>query len=336
MRGLLICLGLLFALGGGAAAQQSKSEVLAEVDGKPITDAEVEQALGRQLQSLQEQIYSMKRDKVRAMIAERLLAEEAAKRAISVPDLLNTEVTSKLPETTEQDVDKFYQQNRNRLQGKDEAAARPQARAMLRAEQAAKAREAYVETLRGRAKVVVYLKEPAAVRAQVPLSGGIARGPENALVTIVEFTDFHCPFCRRVRPTIAELFAKFGDKLRYVHYDFPIAQLHPQAPRAHVAARCANDQGKFWSYHDELFAGPARSDNEQLETYAEEAKLDVAAFDQCLDSKKHEADVQKNIEAGKALGVNATPTFFINGRMVVGAKPLSAFVGIVEEELARK
>jgi DSBA-like thioredoxin domain len=136
--------------------------------------------------------------------------------------------------------------------------------------------------------------------------------------------------------TVTALLAKFGDRVKHVHRDFPIARLHPEAPRAHVAARCANEQGKFWAYHDKVFAGQARSSAEQLKTYAREVGLDAAAFEQCLGSNKYEAIVQKDIEDGSRLGVTGTPTFFINGRPLVGAQPLAKFVEIIEDELARK
>jgi len=176
-----------------------------------------------------------------------------------------------------------------------------------------------VQALHAQAQVVVHLKPPPPFRAQVTADGAPFQGAANTLVTIVEFTDFHCPFCQRVQPTPAEVLQKYGHKVRLVFGDFPIASLRPEAPRAHVAARCAEEQGKFWAYHDKLFAVPARSTPEQLKAYAQDVGLDLIAFPGCLNSKKHEAAVQKDIEMGNRLGVTGTPTFFINGQPLVGA-----------------
>ena len=128
--------------------------------------------------------------------------------------------------------------------------------------------------------------------------------------------------------------SRYGDKVKVVHRDFPIDQLHPQARKGHEAARCANDQGKFWAYHDVLYAkAPAKP--EQLKAIAQEVGLDLPAFDQCLASGKHQLEVLKDVDEGTRLGVSGTPTFVINGRLVSGAQPLESFARVIEDELAR-
>jgi protein-disulfide isomerase len=331
---LLAGFALALAVVCDGTAQELKREILAEIDGTAITAEEVDKAIGLPLQRLQEQIYSMRRQALRGMITNRLVAAEAAKGGISVQQLLDAEVTPQIGVVTEQEVETFYQANKTRFARQDEAQGREQARAMLQAQRRTKALEAYVQTLEARANVVVHLQAPPVVRVEVPVNGGIVRGGDQAPVTLVEFTDFHCPFCKRAAPIVEELVAKFGDRVRHVHRDFPIARLHPEAPRVHVAARCADEQGKFWAYHDKVFAGPAQSSPEQLKTYAHDIGLDVAAFEQCLSGSKHEADVQQDIEEGSRLGVTGTPTFFINGRPLVGAQPIGKFVELIEEELS--
>jgi protein-disulfide isomerase len=193
----------------------------------------------------------------------------------------------------------------------------------------------YVQTLESQANVVVHLQAPPVIRVEVPVKGGIARGGEQAPVTIVEFTDFHCPFCKRVLPTLTQLESQYGEKVKVVFRDFPLDRLHPQASKAHEAARCADEQGQFWAYHDQLYAHAPKASPEQLTGYAREVGLDVAAFEQCLSSERHQAAVQQDIAEGTRLSVTGTPTFFVNGRLLVGAQPLAAFVDVIEEELAR-
>jgi len=327
--------GVLVTVGLPAGAQApAPGEPLAEVDGVAITTEEVETALAAQLTKLEEQIYQMKRQKVEALINERLLAREAAKRGISVPALLDAEVTSKVGLVTEQEIEQFYQANKGRLQG-DEGQVREQIRAHLQNQKLQATREAFLRSLRSQAKVVVHLKAPPVFRAQVAADGAPFKGSATAPVTIVEFSDFHCPFCKRVQPTLAQLVSKYDGKVKLVHRDFPIDQLHPAARKAHEAARCANDQGKFWAYHDKLYENAPKASPEQLKAYAKEVGLDLAAFEQCVSSGKYQAAVQKDNDEGTRAGVTGTPAFFINGRLLSGAQPLESFVSLIEEELAR-
>ncbi len=129
--------------------------------------------------------------------------------------------------------------------------------------------------------------------------------------------------------------AKYAGKVKLVYRDFPIDQLHPQARRAHEAARCANDQGKFWPYHDRLYANAPKGSPEELKAYAQEVGLNLPAFEQCFNSRKYQAAVQQDEDAGVRAGVTGTPAFFINGRLLSGAQPLESFARLIDEELAR-
>jgi protein-disulfide isomerase len=326
----LFSLGLLMTA-SHIAAPCAAGNPLAEVDGEAILAEEVDRALGDQLVKLNEQIYNLKRQQVEAVIAERLLAKEAARRGISLPELLDAEVTAKVGLVTEKAIEEFYQANKSRLKG-EEATLRDRIRAHLQSQNLAAQREIFVQRLRSQAKVTVFLQPPPIAR--VPVAVGLApfKGPADAPVTIVEFTDFHCPFCKRVLPTVAQLLARYGEKARLVYKDYPIDSLHPQARRAHEAARCAGEQGKFWAYHDVLFAS-APIPPEQLKARAQDVGLDLDAFDKCLSGGKYRAAVDSDIAEGKRAGVTGTPTFFVNGRPISGAQPLEAFVRVIDEEL---
>jgi protein-disulfide isomerase len=140
---------------------------------------------------------------------------------------------------------------------------------------------------------------------------------------------------RWVLPTLTQLESQYGDKVKLVFRDYPIDNLHLGARKAHEAAWCAHDQGKFWAYHDLVFANAPKASSEQLNTYAQEVGLDMPAFEQRVNSGAHQAMVQRDVEEGTRVGVTGTPAFFINGRLVSGAQPLESFVRVIEEELVR-
>jgi protein-disulfide isomerase len=151
----------------------------------------------------------------------------------------------------------------------------------------------------------------------------------------VEFSDFQCPYCKAATATIAQVAPRYRDRVRWVFRDFPIANLHPDAPLAHEAARCAAEQDKFWAYHDVLFEEAPSLAPARLGQYATRVGLDPAAFAACLDSHRHRAAVERDIDAGRHLGVSGTPTFFVNGRPLVGNPSPGAFEALIEQELAR-
>jgi len=335
MRLSLGALALLLALIVPAAAETpARSEPLAEVHGEAITADEVEAAIGAPLRKLEAQIYALKRRKLEALITERLLAREAARRGISVQALLEAEVAARVEPVSEQEIETAYRALKDQLVG-DEATKKNLVRARLSADKLAARRRTFLESLRSQAHVVIHLEAPPVSRAEVTADGAPAKGPAAAPVTVVEFQDFHCPFCKRVQPTLEQLVTRYGERVRLVYRDFPIDQLHPQARKAHEAARCAHDQGKFWAYHDLLYAKAPRAEPEALTTYARAAGLDVRVFERCLASGTHQAAVQRDVDDGIRAGVTGTPTFFINGRPLSGAQPLESFVRVIEEELAR-
>jgi protein-disulfide isomerase len=241
--GLVSVLILLALIAAGRNAAGRKS--LAKVNGEPISSAEIENLLAAQLTRLQEQIYTLKRQKLEEVINATVLTQEAAKRKISVSELLDAEVAAKVGLVTEQEVEQFYQENRFRLQG-EETTLRQQIKQHLESQKLSVRTQEFVQSLRSRADVVLNLKAPEVLRAQISAAGAPFKGEKKATVTIVKFEDFHCPFCKQVQPTLSELLSRYGDKVKIVHRDFPIDSIHPQARKAHEAARCAHEQGKFW------------------------------------------------------------------------------------------
>jgi protein-disulfide isomerase len=321
------------ALSGAAQAQER--DVLAVVNGVPITAAEVDAKLGASLAKLQEQIYTLQRAQLDAMIEERLLSAEAAKRGITLDALTQAEINARIQPVTTADASVFYEANKARLQGGTFAALQEQIKTHLTSQRLTARRQEFVASLRGNAVVSVLLEAPEPFRSEVPIAGAPVRGNPNAPVTIVEFSDFHCPYCRRAHPVIQQLLAKYGDRVRLVYKDMPLDNLHPDARAASEAGLCAAAQGKFWEFHDKLFATDPDSSPATLNRLAQEVGIDVAPFEACYKERRFKAQVEASVQDGSRLGVTGTPTFFINGRNVTGALPLESFAKVVDEELKR-
>jgi protein-disulfide isomerase len=165
----------------------------------------------------------------------------------------------------------------------------------------------------------------------VDITGRPYRGADNAPVTLVEFTDYECPYCKRhFQLTLDTLLALYGNKLKYVIRNFPVTSLHAHAQEAAEAAECALDQGKFWEYHDLLFRRSPALRTDSLKAYAAEVGLDVTAFTTCLDPRQKRSVVARDVKDGRHYGVSGTPTFFINGRILIGAQPVDAFRAYID------
>lgn len=162
-------------------------------------------------------------------------------------------------------------------------------------------------------------------------------GPADAPVTIVEYADFQCPYCvRHFEQTLPLLMERYGDQVRFVFKNFPLNSIHPDADSAAQAAECANEQGKFWEYHDLLFGGTLGLGQAAYEGYAEQLSLDVAALTACLDEGRYAEAVNADLQEGQQFGVSSTPTFFINGIALVGAYPFDTFASIIDYELGNQ
>lgn len=317
-----------------AAPPGESGEVVATVNGTAITTGELETALGARLASLEEQVFTLKREQLEAMIAERLLAAEAGRRGISVEALQEQEIVARVEPVTDADIDQFVKTNAARLPA-DTSALRPRIRAYLENERLETRRDAYVASLRSAAEVDVRLAPPKIYRASVGADGFPSRGPKDAKVTVVEFSDFHCPYCRAVQPTLNALLARYPNDVRLVYRHLPLDQLHPQARRASEASWCADRQGKFWAFHDALYAGGSDASPATLARIAGNAGLDAGVFEACLASGQAAAAVEKDVEEAGRHGLTGTPGFFVNGRPLTGNQPLEAFVAVVEQEIGQ-
>jgi protein-disulfide isomerase len=316
-----------------SAAKAPASAPVAVVAGDAITAAEFEELAATKLFAVRTQEYNQKRALLEDVIDKRLLEKEGKARGISADELLRVEVDAKVAAVTEAEQREYYEKNKARAGNTPEAEALKQIENGLRQQRMRERQLAYLKELRDKAGVRILLDPP---RVAVSLGDDPVKGPATAPITIVEFSDFQCPYCSRVNPTLKQVEDKYGDKLRVIFRDFPLVQIHKDASKAAEAGACANDQGKFWEMHDKLFADQSKLQVEGLkQTATQIAGLDAAAFNQCLDSGKYATEWQKDVEDGTSYGVTGTPAFFINGRLLSGAQPFEAFTTLIDEELAR-
>jgi protein-disulfide isomerase len=315
------------------SASSSAAEVVARIDGKPILGQELDKRVDRRLSRLRQEEYEIRSQALEEMIGERLLETEARTRGITTEGLLRDEVDQQVPEPDPKLVDQLYEQNKARFAGKTKDQVVAEVRKFLKDRARAERRADLQRRLRAKSKVEVALQAP---RTDMPVPAAAPLlGPNDAPVTIVQFTDYQCPYCHRAQATIDTVMSRYAGKVQLVHRDFPLDG-HPQAFPAARAARCAGEQGKFWDYYRSLMTAPGAMEDSDLRTRATTLKLDPAAFAACLSSDRNDAVIRESVEAGTRAGVTGTPAYFINGRMITGARPFEAFQEIIESELNRK
>jgi len=261
-------------------------------------------------------------------INDTLLVQEAHKRKITTNALLEAEVKPK--PVTEEQARLFYEQNKERVSG-DFAQTKDSILDYLQQAELRNAERAFVEKLRAAASVEVFLKAPESPVFSISTSDQPSLGDANAAVTIVAFTDYQCPSCASIHPSLERLVKENAGKVRLVTRDFPLSQ-HPEAFKAAEAAEAAREQGKYWEYIHVLLQNQSMLGVEKLKSFAVELGLDRARFDAALDSGKFAEVVQRDVDDGMKLGLKGTPSLFINGRRVT-AKSYEELKASVEAAL---
>jgi len=327
--GLSVGLALVL-VAGLAATGRSADDVVAVVDGTPIPAAVLDEMIEAQLLELRQREDQIRRAGLQELIAQVLLQREASARGVSVEELTRVEITEKTT-VAPAEAKAFYESNRARFGGLSEEEALQRIVEGLGRQRQRERRSAFARELRDTYPVEVRL-EP--FRVAVGPGDAPLRGNAAAPVTIVEFSDFQCPFCVRARPTVNRVREVYGDQVRFAFRHFPLA-FHEQAQKAGEATACAGDQDKFWEMHDLLWQSQGQLQPAALKEHATTLGLDADLFGQCLDSGRHSSVVADDATVGKQLGVSGTPAFFINGRPLTGAQPFEAFAEIIDDELAR-
>jgi len=327
----LLCLS--FCSVGSAAqtvGQSQQKDPLAIVGGQPIYEDDLTPFVQAQVFQLRLQEFDVKTKALDNLINQKLLEAAAKKIGIPAEKVLEQEVDAKVAEPSEAELKALYIVQKQQL-GRPFDELRPQLQQLLKKSKIQEAREDYYKQLREQAGVSIFLQKP---KVEVAYDPARLRGDPKARVVIVEFSDFQCPYCQSVEPTLKNLLAKYEGRVSLAYRDLPLRDIHPQAQLAAEASRCAVEQGKFWELHDLMFANQDKLDRPGLVGLAHELKLDEKQFDSCLGSGKYQAQIEEDRLLGMRAGVSGTPGFFINGNMLSGNLPQDSFEKIIEAELA--
>ncbi len=323
-----------------AQTKLDPSTPVAKVRGQVITAGQLDEKIKKEEKQLEqqylEQLYNLRKGALEAMIRKQIIEEKAKAANVSPEELVQREVAAKTPTPSDAEIQAIY--DRAKASGQQvpplDDNIKQQIVRYLQQQKGQEVYQSYVAGLEKDANVEILLPPYLPPKVDVAATGP-SKGPQNAPITIVEFSDFQCPFCARVEPTVAKLMQDYPDKIRLVYRDFPLPS-HGDAPKAAEAALCAGDQGKYWEMHNALFSNQEKLKVPDLKAQAKSLGLDPSKFDQCLDSGAKAKEVDANRAAGEEAGVSGTPAFFINGRMLSGAQPESAFKAIIDEELKGK
>jgi len=336
LLGAMALVGLCVFTPPAALGQEGEmSPYAAKIGDKVISWEELDREVAVELYKTRLRAHTLRKDALKRVLEELLLAREAERRGISVEEFLQQEVEAKATEVTPQEVKDYIEEMQ--LSGDVEQLQR-ELKDFLATRKKAELREKLVEQLMQAPDVVVNMPpEPDPPRMEVATEGAPILGPPDAPVTIAEFSEFQCPFCRQSQEVLKKVKEVYGNQVKLVFKHFPINPRHLYALKAAEAGACAAEQGSFWQYHDALYAAPPDElDVPHLKAYAAALGLDAAQFDACLESGKYEAKVAHDIDDGLKAQASATPTFYIDGWYVVGAQPFEVFEKYIKMALSEK
>ena len=323
------CLILVLAV---AASAQTPETVLATVNNIDITQQQVDDSVAPQIYPLQQQLYAIRKAALENLITTKIFESEAAARRISIEDL-RKQLTLGEVNVTRAQVEEAYKQNASFFATMSPDEARERLRLDLENQARMKHYRAGLDALRKKWAVTINLPPPVFVSE---LDDGVSpvKGATNPVVTIVEFSDFECPFCKQVQSAVKQIVDSYGPQVRLVFKHLPLEGHRNSLPAAR-AGYCAAEQGRFWQFHDALFAAGNLSPP-VFDQIASGLGLGLPKFQDCLASERSRAAVVKDIEAARLLRIESTPSFVVNGKVIQGALSFAAFQKIIEQELNQR
>jgi len=295
-----------------------------------ITTAELERAAGLRLLRVRAEAYEARRAAIEKRVAAILVERRASEENLQPEAWLEREVAGRVTLPSAEEIAAAYETLSGPMRSEPKEQAMADLARSMREVRSLQARHEIEQRLRQEAHVEIRLEAPRLDRSD--LGGTAVHGPDDAPVTMVVFEDFQCPRCATLSPVLAMLRELYPATLRILHRDFPLAN-HPQARAAAEAAACAGEQGKFWDVADALYTHRDTLTRATFEQLALDAHLDRDAFAACLDSGRQSRSWQEGLAAARALALDRTPTVFINGRPIFGAREVETYVSIIEEEL---
>jgi protein-disulfide isomerase len=316
--------------------------VIGSFDGKALTykdlGDDVKKAEQKALHQYCDAVASARRVALENHVTDTLVQAEATKAGVEKEAWMKAEIDKRVPEPADADVQAFYDSQKSKMgeQLPPLEIVRPQVVAFLKREKAEAAVDDVIGTLLKNAKLERKLPDvrspPVALenQAQTPV-----KGKAGAKVRLVEFADFQCPYCSRAAETVHQLESKYGDRVEFTYRHFPLRSIHPHAQRASEIAMCAGEQGKFWEAHDALYAHQDNLEEDNAKKVVVDAGVDAAKLDECLIAGRGATAVDVDVKTAEQVGLEGTPSFFINGRAFTGNPTVSGLSQALDEELSQ-
>ncbi len=304
---------------------------VAFIGDEPITMSQVEDVAAGEMARLDRERYAAVKITLDRMLDERLLYDAASAEGKTVEEFLIAEIDDKIIQPSDAQIEAHYEKRKNEMaRGRPLSAVRHHVINDINTKATNRLREELLERLGKEAGLRVLLEEP---RTNVPIpEGEPSIGPKNAKVTVVEFSDFQCPYCQKSHPGVQQLIDEYKDRVRFVYRDYPI-ETHARARQSALAARCVGEQDRFWEYANNLMTSSGTLLDDDLLSRVQKVGGDVKKFRDCYESRRFDEAIDKSFHDAKRLGLRGTPTFFVNGRSFYGAQTYDSLKALVEEEL---
>ncbi len=313
-----------------AVYAQPPVNVVAVVNGKSITQQEVDETITAQILPLEQQLYALRKVALENLINKTILEAAAAKKSISLEELRKQLTAGKVEVSTAQ-VEQLYSENASVFAAMSPDEAKERLRLDLESQARMKLYRDGLAELRKNSRIELLLAEASLPSVMSAIGASPTTGSKDAVVTIIEFSDFQCPYCRSSQSTLKQVLQNYGKQVRLVFKHLPL-EMHAQAFGSAQAAVCANEQGRFWEYQDALFSAQDLSPT-SLSKIAKHLGMSDAKFKACVSSDASRATVLEDVREAKRLGIAATPTFIVNGNLVPGAISFEEFKTLIEREL---
>lgn len=315
------------------AANKLDSQAAAIIDNQIITKDQLHSEIEQELYEAELKIYEIKLNQINNMLLQRLIDSHPFSGGLQAQEFLDKYVI-KDSTVSSQDIEAFIKTNRIPAE-KINSEFKDKITQYIKSEKARVYVSNWFAIQSKEHGVVINLVKPQRPRKIIPIGDSPVIGNQDAKITIVEYSDFQCPFCARAESTIKRLRKEYAGNIKLVYKNFPLS-FHGEAFLAAEAGMCAKEQSNdyFWQLHDKMFADPRGLKRSGLKGKVTQLRMNVEKFESCMDNKKYYSQVNRDIAEGRNFGVNSTPVFFINGVILVGNKPYEEFVAIIDEELA--